>query len=142
MSSGFTSPGPRLTAPAARIEYRAVRSELSDCVQERASAVEELRRCRATYVARWATSAMSALMVVAEVVDTVCLMRGFAQPDGLGPWELLALLGLMLAHTKVGPPCWPSHELSRLRELNSRVAELTSRQWELEILAEVGKMRY
>jgi hypothetical protein len=26
---------------------------------------------------------MSALMVVAEVVDTVCLMRGFAHPDGL-----------------------------------------------------------
>ncbi|MDT7666330.1 MAG: hypothetical protein QOD04_5886, partial [Pseudonocardiales bacterium] len=27
------------------------------------------------------------------------------------------------------------------RELTSGVAELTSRQWELEILAEVGKMR-
>jgi hypothetical protein len=116
-------------------------SGLTECVQERASAVEELRGCRATYVARWATSAMSALMVVAEVVDTACLMRGFAHPDGLGPWELFALLGLMLAHTKVGPPSCPSYELSGLRELNSRVAESTSRQRELESLAEVGKMR-
>lgn len=129
-----------------RVKRRLLRERLTNCVEERALATIELETIsKATRGAR-IRSACSILMIITEAMLTLSLLseftRDYPADNATAPMQLLILIGLLLAHPRVGAPSYDRDREWRVNHLRDRINGLVSWQCELENYAELERIPY